>query len=151
MSTFWRIALGCQLPVRSGCPSAVRGVGPEGGQLGSPPRPCADTALEVSKAAATAATARVKCLTTRCMQAGYHRTARITSHRRCLLENSIAFRTIPSTVGCCRRPVADQAGPCAPHEIEEAFNRLEEFLERTETAIGTHRISLPTPLAAGFE
>src|SRR5262245_31902763 len=89
MSTFWRIALGCQLPVRSGCPSAVRGVGPEGGQLGSPPRPCADTALEVSKAAATAATTRVKCLTTRCMQAGYHRTARITSHRRCLLENSI--------------------------------------------------------------
>src|SRR5690242_465660 len=35
MSTFWRIALGCQLPERSGWPSAVRGVGPFGGQLGS--------------------------------------------------------------------------------------------------------------------
>src|SRR5215469_6649658 len=35
MSTFWRIALGCQLPERSGWPSAARGVGPAGGQLAS--------------------------------------------------------------------------------------------------------------------
>src|SRR6202012_3478836 len=34
-STFSRIALGCQLPVRSGWPSAVRGVGPLGGQSAS--------------------------------------------------------------------------------------------------------------------
>src|SRR5580658_4567121 len=33
ISTFSRIALGCQLPERSGWPSAVRGEGPVGGQL----------------------------------------------------------------------------------------------------------------------
>src|ERR1700679_1036877 len=35
ISTFSRIALGSQLPERSGCPSAARGVFPAGGQLAS--------------------------------------------------------------------------------------------------------------------
>src|SRR4051794_7441765 len=68
MSTFWRIALGCQLPVRSGCPSAARGAGPGGGQLGAPPRPCAEAAPGVSNMAATAAAARVMCRNVPCMQ-----------------------------------------------------------------------------------
>src|SRR5207244_4378114 len=65
MSTFWRIAFGCQLPDRSGWPSAVRGVGPAGGQSGvppRPPRPCAPAAFEINSIAAAAATENVKLL-----------------------------------------------------------------------------------------
>src|SRR6185295_16743670 len=71
MSTLAPMAFGCQLPVKSGFPSAVRGVGPGGGQLGSPPRPprpWANAMFEVSRIAATAATARVTRLKVSCMQ-----------------------------------------------------------------------------------
>src|SRR5712691_479878 len=49
-STFWRIAFGCQLPDRSGWPSAVRGTGPAGGHADVPPpapRPWAAAAFEI--------------------------------------------------------------------------------------------------------
>src|SRR5215472_8545244 len=65
MSTFWRIALGCQLPDRSGRPSAVRGVGPAGGQSGvppRPPRPWAAATFEINRIAAAAAMENVKLL-----------------------------------------------------------------------------------------
>src|SRR5438034_10884828 len=65
MSTFWRIAFGCQLPDRSGWPSAVRGGGPAGGQPGvpaRPPRARPPLGVEVSSAAATPAIGDVKRL-----------------------------------------------------------------------------------------
>src|SRR5881628_495007 len=62
MSTFWRIAFGCQLPDRSGWPSAVRGVGPAGGQSSPPPRPWAAAAFEISSIAAAAAIENVQHL-----------------------------------------------------------------------------------------
>src|SRR5512138_3262685 len=71
------MAFGCQLPERSGLPSAVRGVGPAGGQFGSPPRPgpaprprppprpsCATSPLDVeSPATIAAAITKVNVLT----------------------------------------------------------------------------------------
>src|SRR5262245_9687666 len=65
MSTFCRIAFGCQLPDRSGWPSAARGAGPAGGQSGvppRPPRPWAAAAFEISNIAAAAAIENVKLL-----------------------------------------------------------------------------------------
>src|SRR5204863_4456896 len=65
MSTFWRIAFGCQLPDRSGWPSAVRGVGPAGGQSDAPPRPprpWAAATFEINSIAAAAATENIRLL-----------------------------------------------------------------------------------------
>src|SRR5437868_1846992 len=65
MSTFCRIAFGCQLPDRSGWPSAIRGVGPAGGQSDAPPRPprpWAAATFEINRIAATATTENVKPL-----------------------------------------------------------------------------------------
>src|SRR5262245_8531727 len=68
------MAFGCQLPVRSGWPSAVRGVGPVGAS-GAPPRPrpppprhcpagaCA-TRVELSRIVAAAATTATVILVT---------------------------------------------------------------------------------------
>src|ERR1041385_7432641 len=67
-STFWRIAFGCQLPDRSGWPSAVREAGPAGGQAGVPPRPpgsWAAAAFEIKRIAAAAAIENVKLLAVR--------------------------------------------------------------------------------------
>src|SRR5262249_23579804 len=63
-----RIAFGCQLPDKSGWPSAVCGVGPEGGQsrvAPLPPRPWATAAFEINSIAAAATIENVKLLAIR--------------------------------------------------------------------------------------
>ena len=87
MSTFWRMAFGCQLPVKSGCPSAVRGVAARPaaswdhlrGRHGHGRAP-----VEVSRIAATAAAARgYACRTVpAACRADYHWIARMATGTR---------------------------------------------------------------------